>query len=153
MRVEEQTLEKVSEREAYKEKVEKVEAQLLPQEQVVCPLRHMFAPGVYLREVTMPKGSHIIGHEHKTEHFNIVMKGSAKVVVDGVAEYIEAPCIFVSKPGVRKVLTILEEMVWATIHPTQNTAIEDLEEELIIKSDSWLDHHKSLESKGDKCLG
>lgn len=150
MSVEQQTLEKPATQldgDAYRDTIEQVEAKLLTVPQVECPLRHMFAPNVYLREVTMPKGSVIIGHEHKTEHFNIVLKGSANVVVDGVSEYIEAPCIFVSKAGVRKVLTILEEMVWATVHPTDKTEMADLEEELIIKSESFLEHSKSLENE------
>jgi quercetin dioxygenase-like cupin family protein len=142
-----------SKEEAYGDKVEKAEAIMLQHEQVDCPLRHLFAPSVYIREVTMPKGARIIGHEHKTEHFNIVLKGKAEVVVDGKAEYIEAPCIFVSKAGVRKVLNILEEMVWATVHPTANTSLDDLEEELITKSDAFLEHGKSVESGGEKCLG
>lgn len=125
----------------HNDKIEKVESELLKFEQIDCPLRHMFAPGVYVREITMPKGSVIIGHEHKTEHFNIVLKGSAKVVQDDKIELIEAPCIFVSKAGVRKVLHILEEMIWATVHVTDKTTQPELEKELIKKSDSWLNHN------------
>ena len=46
--------------------------------QVECPLKHYFAPGVYLREIFMPAGSVVIGKIHKTEHFNIIQKGCSR---------------------------------------------------------------------------
>jgi quercetin dioxygenase-like cupin family protein len=118
--------------------IEAVEEQLLQLEQIDCPLVHRFAPNVYMREVTMPAGSFIIGHEHKTEHFNVVLTGKARVMIDGVIEDIIAPCVFVSKPAVRKVLYIVEEMKWATIHPTEETNLEILDSNLIKKSDSFV---------------
>lgn len=120
--------------------IERAEAVLLKLPQVECPLVHRFAPGVYYREITMPAGSLIIGHEHKTEHFNVVTKGRALVLMDGVRHEIVAPCVFPSAAGVRKVLFIQEEMVWATIHPTHETNLDRLADELITKSPTWLEH-------------
>lgn len=120
--------------------IEAVEEQLIQLEQVECPLVHRFAPSVYAREVTMPANSFIIGHEHKTEHFNVVLTGRARVMIDGVIEDIVAPCIFVSKPSVRKVLYIIEEMKWATIHPTEETNLEALDCALVKKSNSFIKH-------------
>lgn len=118
--------------------IERAEEKLLMLPQIDCPLEHKFAPGVYLREIIMPKGAFIIGHEHKTEHFNIVLSGRARVLIGGDVQEIVAPCIFVSKPGVRKVLYILEEMRWATVHPTEETNVGRLEDELIAKSATYL---------------
>ena len=120
--------------------IEKVEEQLLQLPQLDCPLVHRFAPSIYMREVTMPAGSFVIGHEHKTEHFNVVLSGKARVMIDGVIEDIIAPCVFVSKPSVRKVLFIVEEMKWATIHPTEETDLEILDSTLIKKSDCFVRH-------------
>lgn len=102
--------------------------------EVTCPLTHTFAPGVYAREVTMPAGSFIIGHEHKTKHINVVLSGRALVSINGETFHLEAPHTFVSDPGVRKVLYILEEMRFLTIHPTDETDLDKLEQELIVKS-------------------
>lgn len=120
--------------------VDAIEARLLPLPQVPIPLTHSFAPGVYLREVEMPAGSLIIGHEHKTEHFNIILSGHATVMMNGVVQHIHAPAIIRSLPGVRKVLYIHETMRWATIHPTTETDIEILEDALVIKSAAFLAH-------------
>lgn len=118
--------------------IERVEENLLHLPQIGMPLTHRFAPGVYLREIFMPAGTFVIGHEHKTEHFNIVLTGRARVLVDGVVREVGAGEVFVSKPGVRKVLYILENMRWQTVHPTDETDISKLEELLIIKSPSFI---------------
>lgn len=120
--------------------IEMMEGMLIHHAQVECPLTHHFAPGVYFREIFMPAGAFIIGHEHKTEHFNVVLSGKARVLIEGEWHDIAAPCVFVSKPGVRKVLEILEDMRWATIHATEETDMERLEELCIVKSATWLKH-------------
>lgn len=84
----------------------------------ICPLIHQFSDGVYLREIFMPAGTYIIGHKHKTNHFNIVSQGSALVWMNGEIEYIQAPSSFESKAGTRKILLILEDMRWSTVHHT-----------------------------------
>ena len=112
--------------------------------QVDVPVTHRFAPGVYMREVVMPKGSFVIGHKHKTEHFNVVTKGRALVRMDNKVQEIVAPCVFVSGAGVRKILLIVEEMTWATIHPTTETDQDKLDDLLIEKSIAFKEHQAAL---------
>jgi len=126
------------------EKIEAVEARLLDLPQVNCPLKHQFAPGVYFREVFMPKGTFVIGHEHQTEHFNVVLSGKASVLCDGVVMDIAAPHVFVSQPGVRKILYIKEDMRWATVHPTTETDLDILEPLLIRKSAAFENHAQAV---------
>lgn len=101
-----------------------------------CPLEHIFTPGVYIREITMPAGAMVIGHEHKGTHLNVVTKGAALVMIGGESFLLEAPHSFVSEQGVRKVLFIFEEMKFMTIHPnpTEERDIEKLEEEILVKT-------------------
>ena len=122
------------------QKIETLERALLKAEQVDFPLNHAFAPNVYLRQITMPKDTIVIGHQHKTEHFNIVLSGRASVYMEGQMHEIVAPSIFKSSAGVRKVLFIHETMVWATVHPTSETNLDKLDEELIVKSESFQQH-------------
>jgi quercetin dioxygenase-like cupin family protein len=92
----------------------------------------------------MPKGSLVVGHEHKTEHFNIVLSGHASVMMNGEVQEIRGPSIFVSKAGVRKVLLIHETMIWATIHPTNETNLEVLDEQLVTKSNAFINSQKEI---------
>lgn len=92
--------------------------------QVECPLQHHFAPGLYMREIFMPAGTVVIGMIHKTEHFNILVRGACHIMHDnGTTEELRAPKVFVSKAGVQKVLHITEDMVWLTTHPTDETDV------------------------------
>lgn len=120
--------------------VEKAEAALIDLPQVECPVTHHFAPGVYCRQIVMPAGSIVIGHEHMTEHLNFVLKGRAVVMVDGVRHDVQAPFVITSKPGTRKVALVLEDLVWVTVHPTTETDVEKLEATLIRKSQTFLEH-------------
>jgi hypothetical protein len=102
--------------------------------QVECPVTHRFAPGVYLREIFMPADTIVIGKVHKTEHFNILIRGACLIVhTDGTREELRAPCTFVSQPNVQKVLYILEDMIWQTVHVTDETDLTALESILIAK--------------------
>lgn len=108
-------------------------------EQVDCPLKHHFSPGLYLREIFMPAGTTVVGKVHKTEHFNILMQGACYIVHDdGSREELRAPMVFVSKAGVQKVLYITEDMIWMTTHCSDETDLEKLEAQLI--EPSLLEH-------------
>ncbi len=131
--------------------IEKLEGSLLANaEQPECSLVHNFSPGVYVRELTMPTDSIIVGHEHRTQHLNIISKGSCILLDLDTQETtdIVAPYTFESKAGVRKVLYIVEECTWSTVHVTQETDLDKLEAELIVKSDTYIKNNKELE-----CLG
>jgi hypothetical protein len=90
-------------------------------------MRHSFAPGIYLREIKMFAGTELIGAEHLTEHFNFVLTGKALVKMAGRTEAIEAPCYFKSGESVRKMLCIIEDMRWVTVHANPNN-LRDLKE-------------------------
>ncbi len=136
------------------EAIERLETALLCHPQVDCPLVHHFAPNCYVRQVIMPAGTFVVGHEHKTKHFNIVLTGRARVLIDGKVTEMIAPAIFTSEAGVRKALYILEEMKWATVHVTPTTDLAELEDELIVKSQSFVTHHEKAQlMKESLCLG
>jgi len=118
---------------------------LLDMPQVACPVNHHFAPGVYLRQIFMPAGTFVVGHRHKTEHFNIILQGRVRLLVDGkVVEY-AAPYTFVSQAGVQKVLYVLEDTIWQTIHQTEETDIATLEAEIVEPSQEKITHEQQKE--------
>lgn len=98
-----------------------------------CPVRHIFAPGAYAREMTIPAGTVIIGKIHKHAHLNIISKGRGRVVTEFGPMEIEAPHTFVSEPGTKRVVHALEEMVWTTVHITDETDLAKIEDHVIAK--------------------
>jgi hypothetical protein len=132
--------------------IEQAEGRLLDAPQLEMPLTHRFAPGVYLREILMPAGAIVIGQQHKTEHFNIVISGKLNVMINGVVEHLVAPCIFKSGVDVRKVLYIIEDTRWITVHPTDETDLVKLEELLILKSPTFLRHQQMMAGQLHKSI-
>lgn len=114
------------------EQIAYIASELAKFPQTDAPVTHRFAPGVYLREIAMTGHHIVIGRIHKTEHFNILLQGAALIVHDdGSREILRAPMTFVSKAGVQKVLYILEDMIWQTVHPTEETDLVKLEAALV----------------------
>lgn len=97
-----------------------------------CPVKHHFAPGSYGREMTLPAGLVVVGKIHKHAHINVISKGRVQVFTeqDGVLE-LAAPCTFVSSPGTKRVVHVLEETVWTTVHVTDKTDLAEIEREVI----------------------
>ncbi len=94
---------------------------------------HFFAPGVYARKYFIPKESIVIGKIHKTEHLNIICKGKCSVSTEDGPMILEGPCIFTSRPGVKKAVYAYEDTTWITIHVTDETDLEKIEDEFIAK--------------------
>lgn len=120
---------------------ERLAADMLDLPQADLQLKHLFAPGVYMRMITVPKGAVILGHEHKTEYFNIVLSGSASVLMNGRIIDVKGPCIIKSAAGTQKLAYTTEEMIWLTVHATEETDIDKIEEHLIVRSPA-LERHK-----------
>lgn len=110
-----------------------------------CSVTHRFTPGLYSREILMPKGTLLTSKIHRTEHQYVVLQGVAHVWTDdeGVVT-IKAPFVGITKPGTRRILFIEEDCRWITFHPTKETNIEQIEAELIyphqIPMSKTLDH-------------
>ena len=89
---------------------------------------HYFADGLYVREITIPAGTILMGKKHKTAHVNIVSKGDISVCsVGGPVRRIQAPCTLISEPGTQKVAYAHTETVWTTVHATEETDLDKLE--------------------------
>ena len=95
------------------------------------PMRHLFAPGLYAREIFMPAGMVVTTKIHLTEHFFIVSKGAARVFHEGEGWVrIEAPYFGRTECGTRRVLLIEEDMIWTTFHATDMTDVAEIEMEI-----------------------
>ena len=99
------------------------------------PLTHQFTPvnekyGCcnYARSIFLPKGSIVIGKIHRHSHLNLIMQGAVSVNSEfGIKRY-EAPCIFISEPGTKRVVSVEEDTIWCTVHMTEHRGEEHLAE-------------------------
>lgn len=100
---------------------------LLTLPQADCEVQHGFAPGMYIRQVTIKAGVFAIGHYQKTEHLNMMLSGRVTVFLgDEEQAELVAPMMFTSQPG-RKVGLVTKEMTWLNIYSTNETDVDVLE--------------------------
>ena len=109
-----------------------------------CKITHYFAPGVYAREMWMPKDCLITGKIHKTSHLNVLSQGKVTVSNQGESITYEAPYTFVSPVGTKRAIYAHEDSTWTTIHPTELNDPIAIEEEIIAETfeelDAMLEH-------------
>ncbi len=97
--------------------------------------KHYFSPGVYAREITIPKDTVLTGKIHKYAQLNIVSKGELSVLTEDGIKRVKAPFTIVSPPGTKRIAYAHEETVWTTIHGTNETDLEKLETHFIAQTE------------------
>jgi len=111
------------------------------------PLNHTFTDGLYLREITMPRGMIVTSKIHKTNHPYFILKGDVSIATDEETVRIKAPYYGITKAGTKRVLYIHETTVWVTVHKTDKTDLQEIEDDIIAKSYNELPTHKTKELK------
>lgn len=119
----------------------RLEEYLLSLPQAEFELVHRFAPGVYIREMFVPAGAMMTGAIHKTEHISIFLEG-AMIVTNGEGKSveIEAPIVQLAQPGTKRAGIALTDVRWLTVHPTDLTDIDELEDMLTTNDFSEVEH-------------
>lgn len=78
--------------------------------------KHHFSPGIYMRELLIPKNAVVTGRIHKTEHLNILSQGMLTVWTEGGMKEVRASTTIRSLPGIKRVGYAHEDSVWITVH-------------------------------------
>lgn len=114
--------------ETTREKVNRLEDALRSVPQVDCPIRHHFAPGIYAREITIPKGTVLTGAVHKQESLVVLSAGRLRLVTDDGTVEISAPYMLTCKAGAKNAALALEDSVWTNFFATEETDQDKLVE-------------------------
>ena len=105
------------------------------QDSKLFPLKHTFADGIYVRQMSMNKGSVVVGAIHKHLHVWFLLTGTISVATEDTVEDYIAPCYVVSTPGTKRVIYANEDCIFVNIHknPTNSQDIDFLEKEIVAK--------------------
>jgi len=140
------------------EKIDHLERLMLDSDSLIdFPVIHKFTPGLYSREIFMPKGSMLTSKVHKTEHPFVVLTGVCVVTTpDGEPKVFAAGHSGITQPNTRRVLYIEDDCRWITFHPLSKEEEEaresgleeadllDLIENRIIEQPALTDNAKSV---------
>jgi hypothetical protein len=88
--------------------------QLTPEQR---PVRHIFAPGVYLREIFLPAGVCVTGKIHLYDHAVMVLGDVSIYSQDGGLVRVTGCETFVSSAGVKRAVVTHSDTWFTTVHP------------------------------------
>lgn len=96
------------------------------------PLKHYFTPGMYIREVFIPKGIILTSKIHLTTHPYSVSMGELNVLTKNGIVQVKAPFTGISEAGTRRMANCIEDCIWTTFHINEDncTDIETIEKRL-----------------------
>lgn len=104
------------------------------------PLKHQFVKGMYIREISVPKGQLIVTKIHKEAHPCFILKGDCSVLTESGPKRIKAPHYMITPAGTKRIVYVHEDTVWVTIHATKETNLEKIEDDVIAKNFDELDN-------------
>ena len=97
--------------------------------------QHTFAPGSYARTLLLDKSSVVVGKIHKHAHINVISFGHVLVMTEGEGLLeLHGPMVFTSTPGTKRAVYALEDTLWTTVHVTEETDLELVEDHVIAKT-------------------
>jgi hypothetical protein len=127
---------------AFKDKMMSLPGHLVgdsPEYLAVCPLKHTFVDGAYVREIFLPKGMLFVTKIHKYRHPYFVMSGDASVLTEEGVVRIKGPHHGITPAGTIRVIYTHEDTVWITVHVTDETDPETIVDKLTVKSFDEID--------------
>ena len=121
---------------AYIDVVRDVQQQITDNAELIdVPVEHHFVPGVYMRQMNAKAGTLVVSKMHRTEHMNILLTGSLTVATENGIEFLTAPLVIKSMPGTKRIGYFHEDSSWITVHPTGETDLELIEQQVIVPDD------------------
>ena len=113
--------------------IQRLEAALRDAPQLDVEPVHHFAPGVYLRELTIPADAIVVGKLHRHAHMIMLLSGDVTIYTDEGMKRISGATVWYSSPGTKRVIYAHEESRLLTVHAnaTNETDMIVLETEII----------------------
>lgn len=128
----------------FTDRVHGLQNALLQQEQAWHGEIHHFAPGVYLREFRCFENTLLVGKTHRHEHLFVLLEGKCEVATEDGPQLLEAPYIGKSPSGVKRALYTHTDIIWVTIHATDETDVSKIEEWLVVPDDEVRDFRRDM---------
>jgi quercetin dioxygenase-like cupin family protein len=119
-----------------------IEQELLKLPQVECPVTHYHIDGVYARSMFIPAGTILTGKIHNFENIAILAKGTLRITNGTESYIITEGHVLVDEPGIKRLGVAETDVVFITVHRTDNTELPAIEKELV--SDTFEEYEQQL---------
>ena len=114
-----------------REQIDRLQAEVAKLPQVEPVTDHFFVPGMYCRRVFRTAGTLVIGKVHKADHFFVCVSGELIAWSETGMRHMKPGDVIESKPGTKRVTLALTDAIGMTVHKTDKTDLDEIEEELI----------------------
>ena len=114
-----------------REQIDRLQAEMVKMPQVELQTEHYFVPGMYCRRVFRPAGTLIVGKVHKQPHFFLCAKGEIIAWTEKGMKKLQAGDVVECKPGTKRVTLATQDSIGVTIHKTDKTDLDEIEQELV----------------------
>lgn len=116
--------------------------------------KHYFANGAYVREMSVPANTVVVGRIHKYETINILLEGEIEIVnEDGTRKSLKAPHVFIAPPGNQKAAITITPVRWLNSMACKTTDHKEAEKlltcETIQEYNKFADEQRALTLRGD----
>ena len=131
--------------EVTKEKIVKLQDELLKMEQADIVTEHHFKPGIYERTIIVPPWTVLTGAAHKTAYKVNLKKGTIAVNIGNEVKILTAPFEFDAHAGEQRVGRVFEnEVIWTDIYENLDdcTDISVLEDRLYVVPECGLGENR-----------
>lgn len=118
------------------EQLKELDALIIRNGGVECPLFHKFCNNQYIREIFVPVNTLFTTFTHKTEHPFFASIGEFLMWENGKGwVHVQAPCTGITDIGSKRIVFTLTDVVFTTIHynPTNTQDTEELHDMLFEK--------------------
>ena len=97
-------------------------------------LSHEFGDGIYVRECVLPAGMLLTSKIHKTSHPYFILSGRGRILTEEGVREVAGPCHGITSAGTKRLIYVIEDMVWCTAHATKHRDLEKIEKQIIAKN-------------------
>lgn len=118
-----------------REQIDRLQAEMAKLPQAELETEHFFSPGMYLRRVYRPAGTLIVGKVHKKPHFFLCAKGEIIAWTEKGMRRLQAGDVVESQPGTKRVTLAVTDSIGVTVHLTDKTDLDEIEQELVEPDD------------------
>lgn len=121
-------LERLIEDLSTEEQLQNLDALIIRNGGVECPLQHLFCENQYIREIFVPINTLFTTYTHKTEHPFFASIGEFLMWETGKGWlHVKAPCTGITDIGSKRIVFTLTDVVFTTIHYNPEN-IKDVDE-------------------------
>jgi hypothetical protein len=84
-----------------------------------------------MRKAKAPAGMLFTTQIHKVRHPFFILSGAARILTEEGIVTLTAPYQGFTEVGTKRLMYILEDITWYTIHATNKTTVEEVEKEVL----------------------